>query len=442
EPAVSEEPYVAPSADPNFMEWWKESKFGMFIHLGSYSYYAKGEWAMSEESIRKADYQTNISKNFNPTSFSAVEIVSAARNAGMKYLVFTSKHHEGFSMWDTGVESFKDYTGETMYSLQQYTDFGNTGRDIIQELKDQCDAQGIKFGLYYSIIDWNHSSQKIDGYFTKIKSWDAKTAYINDMKAQLNELVRNYNPSILWFDGDWTNTTEATSLNWWWDKSDGQDLYDYCKSLNPNVIVNERVCRGFGLGDFECPEDEIPEIDALPDGLWETCRTMNGAWGYSVSDSGKEKSYTKIKNLVREYVNAVSRGGNYLLNIGPKGDGSVPEKQLEYLNEFGDWMKVYSDSIYGTTANPFVEEPLWGTYTAKENKLFAHVFYWPSTSEGETLTVSIEEGKEVESVKDMSTGEEIEFETAEDGSIVISSLAEEAPNTYDSVLEINYKTAE
>ena len=239
---------------PSNMKWWTKDRFGMFIHFGAYSYYGHGEWAMQIEGISKQKYQQTVAAKFNPTKFNANEIVKYAKLAGMKYIVITAKHHEGMAMWDTNVASFKDYTGKTMFSLQQYTPFGKTGRDVLMELKTACDKAGIKFGLYYSIIDWNHSSQTINGDFTKMKSMAARTAYIRDMKAQLKELVDRYDPAIMWFDGDWTYSRKAPTLAKWWTKADGKDLYKYVKSLKSSILVNERVCRGFKLGDFECPE--------------------------------------------------------------------------------------------------------------------------------------------------------------------------------------------
>lgn len=354
------------------MKWWTNDKFGMFIHFGSYSQYGHGEWAMQVEGISKQKYQTTVSAKFNPTKFNATEIVSYAKKAGMKYLVFTAKHHEGLAMWDTKVASFTDYTGKKTYSLQKYTPFGSTNRDIIMELKNACDKAGIKFGLYYSIIDWNHPSQTIEGDFTKMKSWSARTNYIRDMKAQLKELVDTYDPAILWFDGDWTNRKNNPTLSKWWTKKDGQDLYKYVKSLKKNILVNERVCRGFGLGDFECPEQSIPA--KAPSRPWETCQTMNDAWGYKAE---YEKSYYPASYMIHDLVEVASKSGNYLLNIGPEGTGAMTAGSKKVLSGIGKWMKKYSESIYKTSGTPFKKKPTWGRYTKKGKKVYAHVLKWP-----------------------------------------------------------------
>jgi alpha-L-fucosidase len=356
---------------PSKMNWWYESRFGMFIHFGSYSYLGHHEWAFATENWTKAAYQTQVSANFNPVNFNPGQIARLAKNAGMKYLVITAKHHEGFCMWDTHVESFKDVTGTKDYDLPGFTSFGM--RDILQELKDSCDAAGVKFCLYYSILDWNHPSQTIyNQNYSTMASDSARTAYIIDMKAQLSELITTYHPAIMWFDGDWTYNSGSPTPTSWWTKSDGIDLYNYLIGLDSALVVNERVCRGFGLGDFENPENTVP--NAPPDRPWETNRTMNNSWGYNMWDNNWKSPAT----LISEMVKVVSRDGNYLLNIGPKGDGTVPEQSVTILNAFGDWMNIYSESIYGTTRSPYKTEPKWGYCTKKEGKLYAHVFEWPA----------------------------------------------------------------
>jgi alpha-L-fucosidase len=357
---------------PPKLEWWYEARFGMFIHFGSYSYLGHGEWAFSVEGWTKANYQAQVSANFNPTNFNAGTIAGLLKKAGMKYLVITAKHHEGFCIWPTAVQSFKDVTGTKLYDLPAYTAFKS--RDILQELKDSCEVRGIKFGLYYSILDWNHSSQEINRttYYSDMISDSARTSYINDMKEQLSELITKYHPAVLWFDGDWTYNSGSPTLSSWWTKADGIELYNYLQDLDAELIVNERICRSFGLGDFDCPEQQVPAAPLSRQ--WETCQTMNNSWGYNASDL----SYKTPKTLIQQLVTVVSRDGNYLLNIGPKGDGTVPNQSVDILNSFGDWMNIYSESIYGTTRSPYPTEPRWGVYTKKSGKLYVHVFSWPA----------------------------------------------------------------
>lgn len=417
---------------PEHMQWWADDRFGMFIHLGAYSYYGKGEWIMSEEKISKKKYQETIAAKFNPTEFDANAIVRYAKKAGMKYIVITSKHHEGLSMWDTQVESFKDYTGTKMFSLQQYTPFGQANRDILMELKQACDAEGIPFGLYYSIIDWNHSSQEIYSDFTKMSSMEAREAYIKDMKQQLQELVSRYHPAIMWFDGDWTYNKGKATLTSWWTKADGTDLYDYMKQISPEIIINERICRGFGLGDFECPERTVP-LEALSRS-WETCQSMNAAWGYKAS---LEKNYRTTKSIVQELVTVASREGNYLLNIGPKGDGSMTAGSKKILNGIGKWMDKYSDSIYGTTRSPFKKDPKWGTYTRKGNTVYAHVYRWPK---GGTLTASRYKSKKLKAVYllDQTGTKRKSVKYSVKKNKVTLKMSKKAPDSKDTVIVMEY----
>lgn len=372
---------------PSKMNWWYESRFGMFIHFGSYSYLAQGEWAMSGN-WSKTDYQTKVSANFNPTNFNAGTIARLAQKAGMKYLVITAKHHEGFCMWDTQVASFKDVTGTKDYDLPGFTAFKT--RDLLKELKDSCDAVGVKFCLYYSILDWNHPSQQIsrgsasNNWYTysTMASATARTNYIADMKAQLKELIDRYHPAVLWFDGDWTynyDTYNYDTYNYattkpdkWWTKADGVDLQNYLRGLDPNLLMNERVFRGAGLGDWDCSEGSIlATANSRP---WETCQTMNNSWGYNSGDN----KYKTTKALILELVQNVSRDGNYLLNIGPKGNGTVPNESITKLDSIGNWMNTFSSSIYGATRSPFTSEPAWGLYTKKSGKLYTQVFVWPA----------------------------------------------------------------
>ncbi|MEU9230284.1 alpha-L-fucosidase [Streptomyces massasporeus] len=357
---------------PAKLNWWYQARFGMFIHFGSYSRLGHGEWAFHSEKWTKADYQEQVSASFAPTSFNAETIAELARKAGMKYLVITAKHHEGYAMWDSGVEGFTDTTGTRRYNMYDYS---GHQVDLLAELKTECESRGVKFGLYYSILDWNHPSQTIDhqAAFSTMGSQAARTGYIDDMKAQLQELLDRYDPALLWFDGDWCRDEPTPTLAHWWTKADGEDLYNWLIDRKPGLIVNERVKRGLGLGDFLCPEETIPA--AALNRPWETCRTMNGAWGYN---QASEPYYRSVRELLRELVTVASRDGNYLLNIGPKGDGTVTTGSLNILNGFASWMAAHGGSIHGTSGSPFAAEPSWGKVTRTNGTLFAHVFNWPA----------------------------------------------------------------
>ncbi|MBW8869620.1 MAG: alpha-L-fucosidase, partial [Acidobacteriales bacterium] len=410
---------------PAKMAWWSDARFGMFIHFGSYSYLGHGEWAFATESWSKTNYQTQVSANFHPTNFNATAIVSAAKAAGMKYIVITAKHHEGYAMWRSQVPSFTDLTGTKLYNLYDYSGFH---RDVLKELKDECDAQGITFCLYYSIMDWNHPSQTYNPSpnFSLMLSQAARTNYINDMKAQLTELITNYQPAVLWFDGDWCGNPNPPTLADWWTQPDATNLYSFLVSLKPDLIINERVKRGLGLGDFECPEQTVPAAAlARP---WETCATMNGAWGYS---SGAEGNYRSASNLLAELVQVISRDGNYLLNIGPKGDGSMTPGSTNILGQLAPWMNVYGESVHGTTRSPFGNsEPTWGYYTKRPGKLYAHVLTWPGTQLAiPALTNTI---TRVYLLNDTNTS----LSYADNGAGISITLPASAPNAMDSVVAI------
>ncbi|WP_328980005.1 alpha-L-fucosidase [Streptomyces canus] len=357
------------------MDWWYQARFGMFIHYGSYSQLGQGEWAFTNSQWSKANYQTQVTQNFNPSQFNAGQIAELAKNAGMKYLVITAKHHEGYAMWDSNVAGFKDATGTKLYNLH---DFGGVQTDPLMSLKNECESRGIKFCLYYSILDWDHPSQtdRHDSGLTTMSSQAARTAYIADLKAQLQELLDRYDPALLWFDGDWFGEPSSPTLENWWLEADGVDLYNWLMARKPNLIVNERVKRDHRLGDYAVAEFGIPgEPMSRP---WERCATMNGAWGYNASS---ENSYRSLKDIVQELVTVVSRDGNLLLNIGPKGDGSVTTGTQTVLNGLASWMSTHSDSIHGTSGSPFATEPSWGKLTKKNGKLFAHVFTWPTNGQ-------------------------------------------------------------
>lgn len=410
---------------PARMQWWYEARFGMFIHFGSYSELGHGEWAFFYENWSKPAYQTQVSSNFNPRRFDAKAIVGLAKTAGMKYLVITAKHHEGFSMWNSDVTGFSDTIGTTSYNLYDYTPFK---RDILAELKSECDAQGIKFCLYYSILDWCHSSQTVNHSttFTNMASMSARTAYIADMKAQLAELITKYNPAILWFDGDWCDNLANPTLQHWWNSADGQDLYNYLLGLKPDLIINERVKRNCGIGDYECPEQTVPAAPLSRP--WETNTTMNGAWGY---DSSKEQSYKSSASLIQEMANVVSRDGNYLLNIGPKDDGSVTNGSKSILNDFGAWMATYKDSIYGAAGSPYGAEPSWGRFTAKPGVLYAHVFNWPANGQLQIPKLT----NTITRIYSMKTPATSLSYTVTSNSINIT-VPSSAPNSADSVIAI------
>jgi alpha-L-fucosidase len=369
------------------MAWWRDARFGMFIHWGLYAVPAGeykgqrskeiGEWIMSWANIPRSDYEP-FARQFNPVKFNAADWVRIAKNAGMKYIVITSKHHDGFSMFDSAVSSY-DIVDATPYK-----------KDPMRALNDESAKQGLAFAFYYSIMDWHHPSQyvKAEGKHetaghrkTEMRAGQ-KEVYVKYMKSQLRELVTKYDPAVLWFDGEWVD---------WWTEADGKDLYKYVRSLKPNILINNRVGKGRkgmeGLnkddqeyaGDFGTPEQQIPP-SGIPGVDWESCMTMNTTWGFKSYDN----EWKSVQTLVRNVIDTASKGGNYLLNVGPTGDGQIPQPSIERLAGIGRWMGVNGEAIYGTTASSFKTQLPWGRATAKPGKLYLHVFEWPT---GGTLVV-------------------------------------------------------
>jgi alpha-L-fucosidase len=345
------------------MEWWKEAKFGMFIHWGLYSVPAGeykgneiggiGEWIMNNGKIPVNEY-AQYATQFNPTDFNADDWVKMAKDAGMKYIVITSKHHDGFAMFNSKVSN---------YDIMDATPFK---RDIIKEMADACKKQGMAFGLYYSQAqDWHFPGGAANG-----GHWDSlqngeMDKYLDEIAVpQVTEILNNYGDiKVLWWDTPTDMTPERAA----------KFMPELAK--HPNLIYNNRLGGGID-GDLETPEQYIPAT-GIPGKNWESCMTMNDTWGFKKNDHNWKSSEMLVRNLI----DIASKGGNYLLNVGPTSLGIIPSPSVERLKEIGSWMKTNGEAIYGTTASPF-KKLEWGRCTVKKegnkNLLYLHVFDIPA----------------------------------------------------------------
>ena len=372
------------------MQWWREARFGMFIHWGLYSIPAGewhgqrtthiGEWIMNDLSIPVADYKA-FAKDFNPTGFSAHDIVALAKSAGMKYIVITSKHHDGFAMFDSKVDPF---------NIVAATPFK---RDPLKELAEECRKQGVKLGFYYSQAqDWtapggaaavrgNHNPDT--GHWDPAQDGSFDDYLHKKSIPQIKELLDNYKeyPVVVWFDTPTKMMTPARAA-------------EVVTLLNqhPNLIWNNRL-GGTYKGDTETPEQFIPP-QGYPGRDWESCMTMNDTWGYKSFDTNFKSTETLLRNLI----DIASKGGNYLLNIGPDSHGIVPTPEAERLQQMGQWLKVNGEAIYNTNATlfdvptgTFAGEkdshgrqkftPTWNwRSTTAPNKIYLEIFQWPTGS--------------------------------------------------------------
>jgi alpha-L-fucosidase len=358
-PAKAQSGYTPAPSNLAAREWFQDNKFGLFVHWGVYSVLGDGEWVMQNKKIPISDYE-KLPAAFNPIDFNAAEWVSMAKNAGMRYITITSKHHDGFAMFDSKVSDW-NIVARTPYK-----------KDPLKALAEECRRQGIKLFFYYSQLDWHHpdyyprgrtgqdAGRPDSGSFPK---------YLDYMDAQLRELLTNYGDIAgIWFDG-------------WWDKPDAdwqlQRTYSLIHQLQPAALVGANHHRRPNPGeDFQMFEKDLPggrtqgfnsdsEIGQLP---LETCETMNGAWGFNITD----RRYKSTKDLVRYLVRAAGSNANFLLNVGPMSNGKIQPEFVSRLKEMGEWTTKYGESIYGTRGGPITPRP-WGVTTRKGDKVFVHV---------------------------------------------------------------------
>lgn len=384
------------------MEWFREARFGMFIHWGLYAIPARGEWVRSDEQMPEEDYLMYF-REFDPIDYDPGKWVRTAKNAGMKYVILTAKHHDGFCLFDSAWTEFKSTNTKL-------------GRDVVRDFLEACRAEGMKAGLYYSLIDWHHADYPHcgDAHHPMRNHRECSNErrdfqrYLEYMHRQVRELCTNYGKlDILWFDFSYGDMRGET-----WRAT---ELVDMVRTLQPGIILNNRLevsGEGFGSlaqlrptayhGDFITPEKMIPP-NGLRDGegralCWEACVSINQNWGYCARDHYWKSGALLIKKLVE----CVSKGGNLLLNVGPDARGNIPREALKALEEVGTWMAKNGRSVYGCGGTE-LERPDFGRLTRKGNRLYVHVY---ENSLGPLPLMCLEKDQ-IRGIRLLATGEEI-----------------------------------
>jgi alpha-L-fucosidase len=441
--AVTQPPRIeTPAQRDQRMAWWRDARFGMFVHWGLYSGLAGTwddkpvatsggmEWIQQRVGADTDTYAKRAIPLFKPGPGFAREWARLAKDAGARYVVFTTKHHDGFALHDSKVSDF---------------DAGSIlRRDLVKEIVDALRAEGLRVGFYHSVIDWHHDQYEyarsqqlahpLRGQPYPNGSRDHRR-YVDYLHAEVTELLSNYGPvDIMW----WDYSAQDFQGDEAWRAF---DLMALTRARHPRIIMNNRLFRipeagwksmgttGYApsldpkYGDFITPEQHIPDT-GMPGVDWETCMTMNTTWGYSDHDRAWKSDQTLIRNLV----DIASKGGNYLLNIGPKADGSVPEESVRSLGAIGSWMRTNGESIYGTRASMFASLP-WGRSTTKGRTLYFHVLDWPA--DGRLIVPGLK--ARVRSARLLAGGS---LESQTDGSGLILRLPSRAPDPIASVIAV------
>ncbi|MCX7974556.1 MAG: alpha-L-fucosidase [Candidatus Aminicenantes bacterium] len=351
--------YLPSESNLKAREWFRQAKFGLFIHWGLYSILGEGEWVMFNRRIPVSDYE-KLASFFNPIAFDPKEWISLAKEAGMRYIVITARHHDGFSLFATRA---------TDYNIVKATPYG---RDILKMLADESQRQGIKLGFYYSLVDWHHpdyAPRTAQGELLRRGSKGDWGRYLDFMKTQIRELLTHYGEVLsLWLDGHW----DAPQADWRYD-----ELYNLIHSLQPQVLIgNNHHLAPFPGEDFQMFEKDLPggqtqafnigqPISSLP---LEMCETINNSWGFNLHD----RHYKSPKELIHLLVKAAGYDSNLLLNVGPMPNGKIQPEFVDRLLEVGRWLRIYGESIYGTRGGPLRPQP-WGVTTRKDSFIYVHL---------------------------------------------------------------------
>lgn len=405
-------------------KWFDSARFGMFIHWGASSVLGDGEWVMNNRNIKVEEYK-RLLNIFNPVAFDAAKWVGTAKNAGMKYITFITRHHDGFSNWDTKQSDWK--ITNTPY-----------GKDVLKQLADECHKQGIKLFVYYSLLDWYRSDYQYETGRTgkgtgrtQKSDWDS---YINFMKAQLTELLTNYGEiSGVWFDGHWDqlnndhDKNQPPKVNWHYD-----EIYSLIHSLQPQCLIgNNHHLSPLPGEDYQMFEKDLPgsnttgfggqSVSKLP---LETCETINNSWGFNITD----RSYKSIPQLIHYLVKAAGYGANFLLNIGPMPNGEIQPEFTHRLQEMGTWLTKYGETIYGTKAG-FIKPQDWGAVTEKGNKIYLHIL----NKKDNKLLIRVP--YKIRSAKSFATKNSIRYQSVS-GSYVVFDITSFNKDQIDNVIEL------
>jgi len=396
------------------MEWFNEARFGMFIHWGLYSILGRGEWVMYIERIPKEEY-AKLAEKFNPTKFNADKWAKLAKESGMKYMVLTTRHHDGFCLFDTKISNFTSV--KTVAK-----------RDFVAEYVKACRKANLKVGFYYSLLDW-----RFPGYFNRRKHPESFDAMVNQLHEQVKELMTNYGKiDYLFYDGEWIPGVETKRTLTEQDASSeiamlwrAKELNNMVRRLQPDIVINNRS----GLPeDVDTPEQHV--IASKEGRLWESCMTIGDSYGWGYIKNNPNLKTTP--QLIQYLVTAASGGGNYLLNVGPKPDGIIQDELVIRLKKIGKWMELNGESIYGSErVPPGFEAGMLGMATAKGNTAYFHIFRWP----GEVATIpSIKNN--VVWAEILATGKKVKFEKRDNGILVLKGLPQNPPDKYDTVIKV------
>ena len=380
------------------MAWWREARFGMFIHWGVYSLEGRGEWIMYQEHIPYPEYR-QLAGKFNPKEFKPAEWVALAKKAGMKYMVLTTRHHDGFCLFDSKVSDF------TAVKLGPH-------RDLIDEFAEACHRAGMRMGFYYSLQDWHFPGVLPQGY---PKSPETIEPLVKQAHEQVRELLTQYGKvDVLWFDG----LTPGDPVLW-----RSKDLCAMARRLQPEIIINDRAGTA---EDFVTPENVV----AAHDQPWESCYTMNRTWGYAPYD----RNYKPVNEIIRLLASCASQSGNFLLNVSPDGNGKIPAEQVDTLEQVGQWLQLHGAAIYGAGPSPVVA-PNLGFQSRVGDKVYLLIQRWP----GVTLPFAWC-GSKVKSARVLTTGQPLSVEQQADR-VWLKGLPALPPDLYLNVVELTFDGA-